>query len=71
MSSGGPTVILFDTSSVSERLNEWKGDLWNVAGIPTPEGDHETDEVILFGYLTAWFFGEVSWILGELSTPEC
>lgn len=56
---GGPTVILFDTGSVVNRLAEWKGDLWNVAGIPTPEGDEETNQVVLLGYLVAWFMGEV------------
>jgi glycogen(starch) synthase len=56
---GGPTVLLFDTSSVANRLAEWKGDLWNVAGIPTPEGDEETNGVVLLGYIVAWFMGEV------------
>lgn len=57
---GGPTVLLFDTGSVVEKLNEWKTDLWNLAGIPTPSNDTETNETILFGYLVAWFLGEVS-----------
>jgi len=41
-------------------LDEWKTDLWNVAGIPSPANDHETNEAIVFGYLVAWFLGEVS-----------
>jgi glycogen(starch) synthase len=41
-------------------LDEWKTDLWNLAGIPTPKDDHETNETIVFGYLVAWFLGEVS-----------
>lgn len=57
---GGPKVLLFDTGSVWNRLDEWKGDLWNLAGIPTPPNDTETNETILLGYLTAWFLGEVS-----------
>ena len=56
---GAPQVILFDTGSAYSRLNEWKGDLWNLAGIPTPPNDHETNETIVFGYLVAWFLGEV------------
>jgi len=56
---GGPKVLLFDTGSVWNRLDEWKGDLWNLAGIPTPPNDTETNETILLGYLTAWFLGEV------------
>lgn len=56
---GAPQVILFDTGSAYSRLDEWKGDLWNLAGIPTPPNDHETNETIVFGYLVAWFLGEV------------
>ena len=55
---GAPTVILFDTSSQFHKLDEWKGDLWNLAGIPTPPNDNETNESIVFGYLVAWFLGE-------------
>ena len=53
-----PRVLLFDTGSMYHRLDEWKGDLWNLAGIPTPASDHETNETLLFGYLVAWFLGE-------------
>jgi glycogen synthase len=56
---GAPRVLLFDTGSQYSRLDEWKGDLWNLAGIPTPPNDHETNETIIFGYLVAWFLGEV------------
>lgn len=45
---------------MSVRLDEWKTDLWNLAGIPTPQNDHETNETIVFGYLVAWFLGEFS-----------
>ncbi|KAF9782427.1 glycogen synthase [Thelephora terrestris] len=55
---GAPKVILFDTGSQYSRLDEWKGDLWNLAGIPTPPNDHETNEAIVFGYIVAWFLGE-------------
>ena len=56
---GAPYVLLFDTGSQYSRLDEWKGDLWNLAGIPTPPNDHETNETIVFGYIVAWFLGEV------------
>lgn len=59
---GAPQVLLFDTGSVYSRLDEWKGDLWNLAGIPTPPNDHETNETVLFGYLVAWFLGEVRFL---------
>ncbi|CED83554.1 glycogen synthase [Phaffia rhodozyma] len=55
---GAPRVILFDTSSMYHRMDEWKADLWTVAGIPAPANDHETNETIVFGYLVAWFLGE-------------
>jgi glycogen(starch) synthase len=56
---GAPRVLLIDTGTGYRYLNEWKSDLWNTAGIPSPEGDHETNEAIVFGYLVAWFLGEV------------
>ncbi|TDL23377.1 glycogen synthase [Rickenella mellea] len=63
---GSPQVLLFDTGSAYSRLDEWKGDLWNLAGIPTPPNDHETNETIVFGYLVAWFLGE--FVSRQLST---
>jgi glycogen(starch) synthase len=42
------------------RLDEWKGDLWTKAGIPSPPNDFEMNEAIVFGYLVTWFLGEVS-----------
>jgi glycogen(starch) synthase len=56
---GAPRVLLFDTGSAYRFLNEWKSDLWNIAGIPGPDSDHESNEAIVFGYLIAWFLGEV------------
>ncbi len=56
---GGPRVVLIDTKTAYGYLNEWKSDLWDVASIPSPEGDEETNEAIVFGYLVAWFLGEV------------
>lgn len=57
---GAPQVLLFDTGSQYSRIDEWKADLWNLAGIPSPPHDHETNETIVFGYLVAWFLGDVS-----------
>lgn len=56
---GAPRVLLFDTGSALPRLDEWKSDLWNLAGIPSPPHDTETNDTIIFGYLVAWFLGEV------------
>ncbi|CAG8522782.1 665_t:CDS:2 [Cetraspora pellucida] len=55
---GAPHVLLFDTTSIIERLDAWKADLWNVAGIPSPPNDQETNDAVLFGYLVAWFLGD-------------
>src|SRR5271163_2252307 len=57
---GAPRVLLIDTSTGYRWLDEWKGDLWIAAGIPSPAGDSETNEAIVFGYLVAWFLGEVN-----------
>ena len=63
---GAPRVLLFDTGTGYYKLDEWKGDLWSTAGIPSPPDDHETNEAIVFGYLIAWFLGEVrSFIRGN------
>lgn len=56
---GAPRVLLINTGTGYKYLNEWKGDLWNTAGIPSPDMDHEMSETIVFGYLVAWFLGEV------------
>ncbi|KAA8642935.1 glycogen [starch] synthase [Aspergillus tanneri] len=55
---GAPRVLLLDTGTGYKYLDEWKGDLWNTAGIPSPSADTETNEAIVFGYLVAWFLGE-------------
>lgn len=57
---GSPYVLLFDTGSVLNKLDEWKGDLWRSAGIPSPPHDTETNDAILFGYLVTWFLGELT-----------
>ncbi|CEP15232.1 hypothetical protein [Parasitella parasitica] len=57
---GAPYVLLFDTGSMAHKLDEWKGDLWKVAGIPSPPNDQETNEAILFGYIVTWFLGQVA-----------
>ena len=56
---GAPSILLIATKTGYRWLDEWKADLWNTAGIPTPVGDDETNEAVVFGYLIAWFLGEV------------
>lgn len=57
---GYPHVVLFDLGSSYHRLNEWKTDFWNQCHISTPPNDQETNDAVVFGYLVAWFLGEVS-----------
>lgn len=57
---GAPRVLLIDTKTAYKYMDEWKTDLWNTGGIPSPPNDDETNEAIVFGYLVAWFLGEVS-----------
>ncbi|AQZ15362.1 GSY1 (YFR015C) and GSY2 (YLR258W) [Zygosaccharomyces parabailii] len=57
---GSPRVILFQLDSVRGYLNEWKGDLWSLVGIPSPENDAESNDAILLGYTVAWFLGELA-----------
>ncbi|RMZ91493.1 hypothetical protein DV736_g1269, partial [Chaetothyriales sp. CBS 134916] len=56
---GAPRVLLINTGTGYRWLDEWKGDLWSQAGIPSPDSDHETNEAIVLGYLVAWFLGEL------------
>ena len=56
---GAPRVLLFDTKTAYGYMDEWKADLWNAASIPSPPNDDETNEAVVFGYLVAWFLGEV------------
>ncbi|KAL1959944.1 hypothetical protein VTO42DRAFT_612 [Malbranchea cinnamomea] len=55
---GAPRVLLINLGTGYKYLDEWKGDLWNIAGIPSPAADTETNDAIIFGYLVAWFLGE-------------
>lgn len=56
---GAPKVVLFDLGSGYQWLDEWRADLWSIANIPSPPGDTETNDAIVFGYLTAWLTGEI------------
>lgn len=59
---GSPRVLLFELDSMSHFLNEWKSDLWNLVGIPSPENDEETNSAIMLGYAVAWFLGELAFL---------
>lgn len=67
---GAPRVLLLDTKSAYGFLDNWKSDLWSTTGIPSPPGDEETNEAIVFGYIVAWFLGEVCQADAELIRYE-
>ncbi|KAA1104161.1 glycogen synthase isoform 1 [Puccinia graminis f. sp. tritici] len=50
-----PGASLAAMNYLNTTLDEWKTPLWNLAGIPAPPNDSETNNSIVFGYLVAWF----------------
>jgi len=44
---------------VWENYNNWSWDLFNKTGIGIPDHDEESKQCILFGFLVAWFLGEL------------
>lgn len=55
---GNPQVILFDVGSAAYKLNEFKQEMYDTAGIGSPEGDNEVNDVILFGFMVAQFLAD-------------
>lgn len=57
---GYPQVVLFDIKSMYHRLGQWKKELWECSHIGTPDSDPESNDAVIFGFLTTWFIGEVN-----------
>lgn len=57
---GSPRVLLIDVKSASSFFDEWKKDFERVADVELPPCDNQANDAVEFGYLTAWFFREVS-----------
>ncbi|XP_022647494.1 glycogen [starch] synthase, muscle-like isoform X1 [Varroa destructor] len=55
---GYPQILLVDVGSVSDRLTAWRQDVYEKSGIGIPYEDIESNDAVLFGYLTAWFLEE-------------
>ncbi|KAK2167807.1 hypothetical protein NP493_1259g00013 [Ridgeia piscesae] len=55
---GYPKVILFDIGSAAWKLDEWKKDVWISAHIGIPWHDRESNDAVIFGYVTCWFIAE-------------
>jgi len=56
---GSPNVILFDIGSAAWKLEEWKRDVWDSLHIGIPWHDRESNDAVIFGFLTIWFISEV------------
>ncbi|XP_041317623.1 glycogen [starch] synthase, muscle-like [Pyrgilauda ruficollis] len=56
---GSPAVVLLDVGATAWSLERWKGELWESCAIGVPWYDREANDAVLFGFLVAWFLGEV------------
>jgi len=55
---GSPNTILFDIGSAAWKLDEWKREIWDGLHIGIPWHDRESNDAIIFGFLTVWFISE-------------
>ena len=46
---GNPQIILFDVGSAAHKMNEFKQELFEKAGIGIPHEDIESNDVAIFG----------------------
>ncbi len=46
---GNPQIILFDVGSASFKMNDFKQELFEKAGIGIPHEDVESNDVSIFG----------------------
>ncbi len=46
---GNPQIILFDIGSAAHKMNEFKQELFEKAGIGVPHVDIECNDVVIFG----------------------
>lgn len=62
---GYPQVVLFDIKSAAYKLGQWKKELWECSHIGLPDNDMESNNAVIFGFLTTWFIGEFLHQLGK------
>lgn len=55
---GNPQIILFDIGSAAWKMNEFKQELFEKAGIGIPNEDIESNDVAIFGFMVAEFLGD-------------
>jgi glycogen(starch) synthase len=46
---GNPQIILFDVGTASHKMDEFKHELFEKAGIGVPQEDVESNDVVIFG----------------------
>ncbi len=46
---GNPQIILFDVGSAASKMNEFKQEMFEKAGIGVPHEDIECNDVSIFG----------------------
>ena len=61
---GSPAVVLLDVGATAWSLERWKSELWESCAIGVPWYDREANDAVLFGFLVAWFLGEVGFAQG-------
>lgn len=66
---GYPQLLLVDLGSVAPKLDGWRADTREKSGIGLPAEDTESNDAILFGYLTSWFLEEFVKAAREISPP--
>lgn len=52
---GNPQIILFEVGSAAHKMNEYKHELFEKAGIGIPHEDIESNDVAIFGFMCAEF----------------
>ena len=55
---GHPNVVLFDIGSAYFKLSEWREEFFELTKIGIPDSDNETKDIMVFGFLVAWFISE-------------
>lgn len=57
---GSPRVLLLDLKAAAPYLEVWRREFEAKAEVSVPVDDDMANDAILFGYLSNWFFQEVS-----------
>uniref|UniRef100_A0A3S6C4S9 Glycogen [starch] synthase n=1 Tax=Tigriopus japonicus TaxID=158387 RepID=A0A3S6C4S9_TIGJA len=64
---GNPQIILFDIGSAGAKMNEFKHELYEKAGIGIPHEDIEANDVCIFGLMVAEFLGDFRFLAENYS----